>query len=73
MDKLFHRFLFTPYPNGIYAVEFSKNLKKGTVNLVTFMGQKIALFRTMTGEVGAINAYCPHLGADLSKGKVINK
>lgn len=34
------------------------------------MGEKISLFRTANGNVGAISSYCPHLGADLSAGKI---
>lgn len=66
------RFPFTPFPDGIYAVAFSHELKTNQVKSIIFMGEKLALFRTHTGNVGAINAYCPHLGADLTFGTVKN-
>jgi nitrite reductase/ring-hydroxylating ferredoxin subunit len=65
-----HRFPFTPFPDGIFAVLFSHELKRKQVLSVTFMNQKLALFRTETGEVGALDSYCPHLGADLTHGFV---
>lgn len=67
-----NRFPFTAYPKGIFAIDFSNKLKKGMVKSHLFMGHKIALFRTRDGSIGAIDGYCPHLGADLTFGKVIN-
>ncbi|MBA3661058.1 MAG: Rieske 2Fe-2S domain-containing protein [Gammaproteobacteria bacterium] len=64
------RFPFTPYPDGIFAVLFSHELKLKQVLSVIFMNQKLVLFRTETGEVGAVDGFCPHLGADLAFGSV---
>lgn len=60
------RFPFTPFPDGVYAVAFSHDLSPEKVIPVTFMGEELALFRTKTGDIGAIGAYCPHLGANLT-------
>lgn len=66
------RFPFTPFPDGMFAVLFSHELKPKQVISVTFMNQKLALFRTEKGDVGAVDGYCPHLGADLTYGNVKN-
>lgn len=34
------------------------------------MGEEIALFRDHTGKIGALESYCPHLGANLACGTV---
>jgi phenylpropionate dioxygenase-like ring-hydroxylating dioxygenase large terminal subunit len=57
----------TPWGIGI-----SKNLKKNRVKSVTIEGHKYSLFRNGEGKVSLIDSVCPHRGADLSKGKVIN-
>jgi nitrite reductase/ring-hydroxylating ferredoxin subunit len=64
------RFPFTSFPKGVFAVLFSRELKTGQVLAISFMNMKLTLFRTTTGTVGAIDGYCPHLGADLSFGSV---
>jgi cholesterol 7-dehydrogenase len=61
-----------PYPSGWYAVARSSELKRGAVAGHTIAGNRIALFRTddERAEPIALDAYCPHLGADLSGGRV---
>jgi phenylpropionate dioxygenase-like ring-hydroxylating dioxygenase large terminal subunit len=49
----------------------SDELAKGKTKSITLCRQKIALFRGEDGTVRAIDAYCPHMGVDLSLGKVI--
>jgi nitrite reductase/ring-hydroxylating ferredoxin subunit len=67
------RFPFTPFPDGMFAVLFSHEVKQKQVVPLIFMGEKLVLFRTETGELGAIGSYCPHLGADLAFGKIIKE
>lgn len=67
----YKRFPFTPFPAGVFAIAFADELAPGSVTPIVFMGKKIALFRTRSGKIGAIDAYCPHLGADLTQGCVI--
>jgi phenylpropionate dioxygenase-like ring-hydroxylating dioxygenase large terminal subunit len=57
-----------PIPNGWFAVAWSKDLVPGQVLRVRCFDEEIALFRTRSGEVKAINAYCPHLGAHMAEG-----
>ncbi|KAJ8683802.1 hypothetical protein QAD02_019594 [Eretmocerus hayati] len=56
------------YPNGWFAVLESSNLKRGQVEHVSALGQNLAVFRTDSGVACILDAYCPHLGANLAEG-----
>ncbi|XP_050084957.1 cholesterol 7-desaturase nvd [Anopheles aquasalis] len=60
-----------PYPNGWFAVLESEELRPGTTRAVDCLGQNLAVFRTYTGTVHVLDAYCPHLGANLGIGGVV--
>ncbi|MEU7768745.1 Rieske 2Fe-2S domain-containing protein [Nocardia sp. NPDC049190] len=60
-----------PYPQGWYAVGFSRELRAGSVLTRQFMGREIVLFRTASGRPAAVQAHCPHLGAHLGRGGVV--
>ncbi|XP_074598841.1 cholesterol 7-desaturase nvd-like [Brevipalpus obovatus] len=62
---------FGSFPNGWIPVSESQFLEKGSVQNVQVCGQEIVLVRKLNGEVQAMDAYCPHYGANMSKGKVI--
>lgn len=51
----------------------SKDLKKGQVKPLNFLGQELAVYRGQDGIVRAVEAYCPHMGAHLAEGKVDGK
>jgi cholesterol 7-dehydrogenase len=36
------------------------------------LGIDLAVFRTADGQLGVIDAYCPHLGANLAAGGVVD-
>ncbi|MBK8939835.1 MAG: Rieske (2Fe-2S) protein [Polyangiaceae bacterium] len=59
-----------PFPSGWYKVADSAELKAGGVLRVECAGEHLALFRDGDGQVCALEARCPHLGADLSAGVV---
>jgi phenylpropionate dioxygenase-like ring-hydroxylating dioxygenase large terminal subunit len=46
-------------------------LPPGSVRHISIAGRSLALFRGENGQLGALPARCPHLGADLSGGRVI--
>ena len=56
--------------NGWYWLMPSKALKRNKVVPATIVGYKLAVFRKESGEVAALHAYCPHMGAHLAEGKV---
>ncbi|WP_353931569.1 aromatic ring-hydroxylating dioxygenase subunit alpha [Okeanomitos corallinicola TIOX110] len=55
---------------GWYWALPSKKLKLGKVKPVTLLGRNLAIYRGFSGEVKAVDAYCPHMGAHLAEGKV---
>ncbi|XP_035779182.1 cholesterol 7-desaturase-like [Anopheles albimanus] len=60
-----------PYPNGWFAVLESEELGPGATRAVDCLGQNLAVFRTLAGAVHVLDAYCPHLGANLGVGGVV--
>jgi nitrite reductase/ring-hydroxylating ferredoxin subunit len=55
---------------GWYPVFASKILKKKQVKSFKLLQQRIVLFRGEDGVVRAMDAFCPHMGADLGNGAV---
>lgn len=49
----------------------SKKIKKNCVRSFSLFNQRVAVFRIEDGSLAAIDAYCPHMGADLGNGQVI--
>jgi len=62
------------HPNGWYKLVDSDDLKPGDLKYVSLLGKEFAVFRETDGEKKArvLNAYCPHLGANIALGKVVN-
>ncbi|XP_029301014.1 cholesterol 7-desaturase [Cottoperca gobio] len=56
------------YPNGWYRVLDSHMLPRGEVKSVSVLGEQVAVFRGQDGEAYVVDAYCPHLGANLAVG-----
>ncbi|XP_053551741.1 cholesterol 7-desaturase nvd [Bombina bombina] len=56
------------YPNGWYHVLDSHLLQPGETKSSTILGEQIAVYRTHMGKVYVVDAYCPHLGANLAVG-----
>lgn len=57
-----------PYPNGWYSILESSSLKPGKATSVSCLGETFAVYRTAEGKVNVLDAYCPHLGANLGVG-----
>lgn len=58
---------------GWYIVCKSKELKKGKTISKKLCGHQLALFRTESGKACAIDAFCSHMGMDMTKGKVVGE
>jgi len=56
------------YPNGWFGIVESRSLKKGEVQHVTALGLNFAVYRGEGGAAYVVDAYCPHLGANLAVG-----
>jgi len=53
---------------------FSQEVKRGEVKYVSCLGQDLVVFRSdIDGKIAILDAYCPHLGANLAAGgRVVN-
>jgi phenylpropionate dioxygenase-like ring-hydroxylating dioxygenase large terminal subunit len=55
---------------GWYWALRSDGLKKGRAKPLKFLGRDLVVYRSASGNVHAMDAYCPHMGAHLAGGKV---
>jgi nitrite reductase/ring-hydroxylating ferredoxin subunit len=60
------------YHQSWYPLSLSGELPSGAVIGKDFLGTRVILYRDSAGRAVVQSAYCPHLGADLSVGQVIN-
>ncbi|OWR46621.1 Rieske-domain protein neverland [Danaus plexippus plexippus] len=60
-----------PYPNGWFALVESRDLKVGSVIPVDAMGLNFCVYRGEDGVARIVDAYCPHLGANLAVGGTV--
>lgn len=61
------------YPRGWFILLCSDELAANEVKSLQYFGQKLVAFRQDDGQVAVLDAYCPHLGADLGVGgKVVD-
>jgi phenylpropionate dioxygenase-like ring-hydroxylating dioxygenase large terminal subunit len=65
------RFPFSPYPVGWFAVAYSHELPVGGVLPLSVLGVDLVAFRGQDGTPHVLDAYCPHLGAHLGHGGVV--
>lgn len=63
-----NRPLLPPFPKGWYALGLARELAAGDVRPVQAFGRDLVLYRTESGAVNLVDAYCPHLGAHLGHG-----
>lgn len=59
------------WPQGWYVVGRSADLRRGQVMDGRLAGRDYVMFRDAGGEIAALDAYCPHMGAHLGAGRVI--
>lgn len=64
-------FPFPAYPVGWFQVAYSDELEPGQVLPLEYWGRGLVLYRTEEGEAVLMDAYCPHLGAHLGYGGVV--
>ncbi|XP_028041596.1 cholesterol 7-desaturase [Bombyx mandarina] len=60
-----------PYPNGWFAVAETRELKVGSVLSIDALGQNLCVYRGEDGLARCVDAYCPHLGANLAVGGTV--
>ncbi len=55
-----------------FPVALAGELGRGQIIGRDFLGTRVILYRSKTGKALVQSAYCPHLGADLSVGQVVD-
>ena len=61
------------FPASWYPLCRSSELKPRRVLKREAFGMSLAVFRTQSGKIAAIHSQCIHMGADLSRGKVLGE
>src|SRR5690242_20421917 len=56
---------------GWYPVCSSRALRSGKARSFLLGAQRLTLFRGQDGRARALDAFCPHMGADLGNGTVV--
>lgn len=60
-----------PYPDGWYRLMTSKSLRRGQIRYLECLGRAVVVWRNEDDDdVHAMQAFCPHLGANLRHGRV---
>jgi phenylpropionate dioxygenase-like ring-hydroxylating dioxygenase large terminal subunit len=59
------------FPTGWFIVGFASDLAPGEVKRVHYFGEELVLFRTESGQLNVLDAYCQHLGANMGVGGTV--
>ena len=62
-----------PIPFGWYCVSYSDELAPGDVKAVRYFGEDLVLYRAVDGQACLASAFCPHLGAHLGHGGIVDE
>ena len=60
------------YKVGWYQIGRSDEFPSGRVVTLRYFGQEFVAFRGADGKVGVFDPYCPHLGAHLGAGRIVD-
>lgn len=61
-------------PRGWFQIGWSEEFAVGAVRPMRYFGRELVVFRTASGVLRVLDAYCPHLGAHLGYGgKVVDE
>ena len=66
-----YRFPVPPFPTGWFQVAYSDELGPEGVLPLHYFGQHLVLYRDGAGVARVLDAFCPHLGAHLGYGGVV--
>ena len=56
----------SPFPEGWYFIASRREISRAKLIQKTWMGENIIAWSDESGRIGVAEAYCPHLGSDLS-------
>jgi nitrite reductase/ring-hydroxylating ferredoxin subunit len=65
------RFPFDAYPKGWFQVAHSREVARGQVVGLHYFGRRLICYRGDSGNPVVLDAYCPHLGADIAVGGTV--
>ncbi|XP_040077882.2 cholesterol 7-desaturase nvd-like [Ixodes scapularis] len=72
MQQYFRDEMQPVFPNGWIPLLLSSELEINKVKSLNIMGEELVVFRTQDGVAHVMDAYCPHLGANLGvMGRVV--
>lgn len=60
------------FPTSWFQVDWTDALKPGDVKPLKYFGKDLVLYRTEDGEAILSSAFCPHMGAHLGHGGVVD-
>lgn len=58
-------------PTGWFQIGWSEEVRVGDVKPMKYFGQDLVAYRSSTGRLVVLNAYCEHLGANLGYGGTV--
>ncbi|MEM8606702.1 MAG: Rieske 2Fe-2S domain-containing protein [Myxococcota bacterium] len=61
----------TRLPSGWFQIGYSDEVGPGDVKPLKYFGTDLVMFRTESGELSVLDAFCPHLGAHLGHGGTV--
>lgn len=63
--------LLASLPSSWYFLGFSEEVPPGAVVSRRILDREVVVFRTRSGEIAAVDPYCPHMGAHLGHGGMV--
>lgn len=61
-----------PFPNGWFSLLESREIKPGSAISLDCLGENFVIFRSKeTKKIFILDAYCPHMGANLGVGGIV--
>jgi 3-ketosteroid 9alpha-monooxygenase subunit A len=60
----------TRYARGWHCVGLARNFKDGKPHAIEAFGTKLVVFQGEDGKLNVLDAYCRHMGGDLSQGTI---
>jgi 3-ketosteroid 9alpha-monooxygenase subunit A len=60
------------HPNGWFQIGWSSDVEIGDVRPLKYFGRDLVMFRSESGVLSVLDAHCPHLGAHLGYGGVVD-
>jgi phenylpropionate dioxygenase-like ring-hydroxylating dioxygenase large terminal subunit len=71
MSDIEKRFPFDAYPKGWFQVAYSGEVDAGQIVGLHYFGRRLICYRGDSGNPYVLDAYCPHLGADIAVGGTV--